>query len=83
MYNHFPFGFRLPAGPGGAREDLLFSVWEYADQHPEVFGGRTGMGPQTLKETVGEILGMPDRLVHAWSTSAASPRSSTRSAGWS
>lgn len=58
MYNHFPFGFRLPSGPGGAREDLLFSVWEYADQHPEVFGGRTGMGPQTLKETVGEILGM-------------------------
>ncbi|WP_061292303.1 LCP family protein [Herbidospora cretacea] len=58
MYNHFPFGFRLPSGPGGAREDLLFSVWEYADQHPEVFGGRTGMGAQTLKETVGEILGM-------------------------
>ncbi len=58
MYNHFPFGFRLPSGPEGAREDLLFSVWEYADQHPEVFGGRTGMGPQTLKETVGEILGL-------------------------
>ncbi|GLX94212.1 hypothetical protein Hesp01_21620 [Herbidospora sp. NBRC 101105] len=58
MYNQFPFGFRLPSGPDGAREDLLFSVWEYADQHPEVFGGRTGMGATALKEAVGEILGL-------------------------
>ncbi|WP_245966637.1 LCP family protein [Sphaerisporangium album] len=58
MHRRFPTGFRLPAHPDGSREDLLFSVWEYAETHPEVFGGRTGMGPETLKETIGHTLGL-------------------------
>ncbi|WP_347600895.1 LCP family protein [Acrocarpospora sp. B8E8] len=58
MHARFPDGFRLPVGAGGSREDLLFSVWEYADEHPELFGGRQGMGAQTLKETVGYTLGL-------------------------
>ncbi|GES14290.1 hypothetical protein Amac_078870 [Acrocarpospora macrocephala] len=58
MNARFPDGFRLPVGVGGSREDLLFSVWEYADEHPELFGGRQGMGAQTLKETVGYTLGL-------------------------
>ncbi|GII62445.1 hypothetical protein Skr01_25300 [Sphaerisporangium krabiense] len=58
MHRRFPAGFRLPANPDGSREDLLFSVWEYAETHPELFGGRTGMGPETLKETIGHTLGL-------------------------
>jgi len=58
MHRRFPDGFRLPPNPDGSREDLLFAVWEYADRHPELFGGRTGMGPEALKETVGHILGL-------------------------
>ncbi|GIH24043.1 hypothetical protein Aph01nite_23530 [Acrocarpospora phusangensis] len=69
MHSRFPDGFRLPVGPGGAREDLLFSVWEYANQHPELFGGRQNMGAQTLKETVGYTLGLKIdwyTLVNIW-----------------
>jgi LCP family protein required for cell wall assembly len=58
MHRHFPDGFRLPANPDGSREDLLFSVWQYAESHPEIFGGRKGMGPRTLKETIGYTLGL-------------------------
>ncbi|MEU9884053.1 LCP family protein [Sphaerisporangium sp. NPDC051011] len=58
MHRRFPDGFRLPANPDGSREDLLFSVWEYAETHPELFGGRTGMGPETLKDTIGYTLGL-------------------------
>lgn len=58
MHRAFPGGFRLPANPDGSREDLLFSVWQYAENHPELFGGRKGMGPRTLKETVGYTLGL-------------------------
>ncbi|WP_239115224.1 LCP family protein [Planotetraspora kaengkrachanensis] len=58
MAARFPSGFLLPESRPGWREDLLYSVWQYADDHPELFGGRTGMGPQVLKETVGHILGL-------------------------
>lgn len=58
MHKRFPNGFRLPLGPGGGREDLLFSVWQYADSHPELFGGRENQGAKTLKETVGYTLGL-------------------------
>jgi LCP family protein required for cell wall assembly len=58
MAARFPSGFLLPESPPGWREDLLYSVWQYADDHPELFGGRTNMGAQTLKDTVGHILGI-------------------------
>ncbi|MEU8267284.1 LCP family protein [Sphaerisporangium sp. NPDC049002] len=69
MHRRFPTGFRLPANPDGSREDLLFAVWEYAENHPELFGGRTGMGPETLKETIGYTLGVDVdwyALVNMW-----------------
>ncbi|GGO30549.1 hypothetical protein GCM10010116_61160 [Microbispora rosea subsp. aerata] len=58
MAARFPFGFQLPENRPGWREDLLFSVWQYADDHPELFGGRRHMGAEVLKETVGHILGL-------------------------
>ncbi|MEU1731889.1 LCP family protein [Streptosporangium sp. NPDC020145] len=58
MAKRFPNGFRLPANPDGSREDLLFSVWEYADSHPELFGGRKNQGARTLMETVGYTFGL-------------------------
>ncbi|GII54659.1 hypothetical protein Pth03_30480 [Planotetraspora thailandica] len=58
MAARFPYGFSLPESKPGWREDLLYSVWQYADNHPELFGGRTHMGAQTLKDTVGHILGL-------------------------
>ncbi|WP_239103391.1 LCP family protein [Microbispora corallina] len=58
MALRFPYGFTLPEYKPGWREDLLFSVWQYAEEHPELFGGREHMGAETLKETIGYILGM-------------------------
>ncbi|MEN3534008.1 LCP family protein [Microbispora sp. ZYX-F-249] len=58
MAARFPFGFQLPESRPGWREDLLFSVWQYADDHPELFGGRRHMGAEVLKETVGHTLGL-------------------------
>ncbi|WP_326641717.1 LCP family protein [Streptosporangium sp. NBC_01755] len=58
MARRFPDGFRLPANPDGSREDLLFAVWEYADAHPEIFGGRQKQGAKTLIDTVGYTLGL-------------------------
>ncbi|MFD0735197.1 LCP family protein [Planotetraspora mira] len=58
MAARFPTGFLLPESRPGWREDLLYSVWQYADDHPELFGGRTNMGAQVLKETIGHILGI-------------------------
>ncbi|MCW2876873.1 MAG: Transcriptional regulator-like protein [Sphaerisporangium sp.] len=69
LHQRFPAGFRLPANPDGSREDLLFAVWEYAETHPELFGGRTGMGPETLKDTIGYTLGVEVdwyALVNMW-----------------
>ncbi|GAA4068622.1 LCP family protein [Nonomuraea soli] len=57
MAERFPQGFQLP-GASRATDDLLNSVWEYSDAHPEIFGGRKNMGPQVLKETIGHILGV-------------------------
>ncbi|WP_230984996.1 LCP family protein [Microbispora oryzae] len=58
MALRFPYGFQLPESKPGWREDLLYSVWQYADDHPELFGGRHHMGAETLKQTVGHILGL-------------------------
>ncbi|WP_308170161.1 LCP family protein [Acrocarpospora catenulata] len=69
MRARFPYGFRLPESPGGDRDDLLYSVWGYANEHPEIFGGRRNMGPATLKETVGYTLGLKIdwyALVNIW-----------------
>ncbi|WP_329083693.1 LCP family protein [Streptosporangium sp. NBC_01469] len=69
MAKRFPDGFRLPANPDGSREDLLFAVWEYADSHPEIFGGRKGQGTKTLIDTVGYTLGLKIdwyALVNMW-----------------
>ncbi|GIH99257.1 LCP family protein [Planobispora takensis] len=69
MARRFPDGFRLPVGPGGGRDDLLFGVWEYADAHPEIFGGRRNQGARTLIDTVGYTLGLKIdwyALVNMW-----------------
>ncbi|MGC5010323.1 LCP family protein [Streptosporangium sp. DT93] len=69
MARRFPDGFRLPANPDGSREDLLFAVWEYADAHPEIFGGRRHQGTRTLIDTVGYTLGLKIdwyALVNMW-----------------
>jgi LCP family protein required for cell wall assembly len=69
MAERFPYGFRLPPDPGGGRSDLLNSVWEYADAHPEIFGGRKNQGPKVLMETIGHTLGLEVdwyALVNMW-----------------
>ncbi|MEU4832475.1 LCP family protein [Streptosporangium sp. NPDC023615] len=69
MARRFPDGFRLPVNPDGSREDLLFAVWEYADAHPEIFGGRRHQGTRTLIDTVGYTLGLKIdwyALVNMW-----------------
>ncbi|GGO82386.1 hypothetical protein GCM10012289_73500 [Nonomuraea cavernae] len=69
MARRFPAGFRLPADPGGGRSDLLNSVWEYSDAHPEIFGGRQHQGPKVLMDTIGYTLGLDVdwyALVNMW-----------------
>ncbi|MEU7852444.1 LCP family protein [Nonomuraea sp. NPDC049141] len=69
MAQHFPNGFRLPPDPGGGRSDLLNSVWEYADAHPEIFGGKQHQGPRVLMDTIGYTLGLKVdwyALVNMW-----------------
>ncbi|MEV6151806.1 LCP family protein [Nonomuraea sp. NPDC052129] len=69
MAQHFPNGFRLPPDPGGGRSDLLNSVWEYADAHPEIFGGKQHQGPKVLMDTIGYTLGLKVdwyALVNMW-----------------
>ncbi|WP_245764843.1 LCP family protein [Nonomuraea jiangxiensis] len=69
MAQRFPDGFRLPADPGGGRSDLLNSVWEYADAHPEIFGGKQHQGAKVLMETIGYTLGVKVdwyALVNMW-----------------
>ncbi|MEV4160473.1 LCP family protein [Nonomuraea dietziae] len=69
MAKRFPDGFRLPTDAAGGRSDLLNSVWEYADAHPEIFGGRKGQGAQALMDTIGYTLGLEIdwyALVNMW-----------------
>ncbi|MBB5131168.1 LCP family protein required for cell wall assembly [Thermocatellispora tengchongensis] len=69
MRAQFPNGFRLPPDPGGGRSDLLFAVWQYADSHPEIFGGKKNQGAKTLKETIGYTLNLKVdyyALVNMW-----------------
>ncbi|TDD32884.1 LytR family transcriptional regulator [Nonomuraea terrae] len=69
MAERFPDGFRLPTDPGGGRSDLLNSVWEYADAHPEIFGGKQHQGAKVLMDTIGYTLGVKVdwyALVNMW-----------------
>jgi polyisoprenyl-teichoic acid--peptidoglycan teichoic acid transferase len=69
MAQRFPNGFRLPPDPGGGRSDLLNSVWEYSDAHPEIFGGKQRQGPKVLMDTIGYTLGLKVdwyALVNMW-----------------
>ncbi|MFI7633716.1 LCP family protein [Nonomuraea sp. NPDC049400] len=69
MAQQFPNGFRLPTDPGGGRSDLLNSVWEYADAHPEIFGGKQHQGAKVLMDTIGYTLGVKVdwyALVNMW-----------------
>ncbi|MDP4508207.1 LCP family protein [Nonomuraea turcica] len=69
MAVRFPNGFRLPPDAAGGRSDLLNSVWEYADAHPEIFGGRQHQGPKVLMDTIGYTLGVKVdwyALVNMW-----------------
>ncbi|WP_240506523.1 LCP family protein [Thermoactinospora rubra] len=58
MAKRFPNGFSLPPDGLGGRSDLLNSVWEYSDAHPEIFGGRRNQGPAVLMDTIGYTLGL-------------------------
>ncbi|MGI5288785.1 LCP family protein [Nonomuraea polychroma] len=69
MAQRFPNGFRLPPDAAGGRSDLLNSVWEYADAHPEIFGGKQHQGPKVLMDTIGYTLGVKVdwyALVNMW-----------------
>ncbi|MGR6916510.1 LCP family protein [[Actinomadura] parvosata] len=69
MARRFPNGFDLPKDPGGGASDLLNSVWEYADAHPELFDGRKNQGPKVLMDTIGYTLGLKVdwyALVNMW-----------------
>ncbi|MFE3449531.1 LCP family protein [Nonomuraea sp. NPDC059194] len=69
MARRFPQGFRLPTDPAGGRSDLLNSVWEYADAHPEIFGGKKGQGAKALMDAIGWTLGLKIdwyALVNMW-----------------
>ncbi|MBB6345962.1 anionic cell wall polymer biosynthesis LytR-Cps2A-Psr (LCP) family protein [Nonomuraea muscovyensis] len=56
--DRFPSGF---AGAGPETPGLLNEVFQYAEDHPEVVPGvrRGQRGPALLKQTVGDILGLP------------------------
>ncbi|MEV0613045.1 LCP family protein [Nonomuraea sp. NPDC050404] len=69
MARRFPAGFDLPKDAGGGSSDLLNSVWEYADAHPEIFGGKQHQGPKVLMDTIGYTLGLKVdwyALVNMW-----------------
>ncbi|SPL90989.1 cell envelope-related transcriptional attenuator [[Actinomadura] parvosata subsp. kistnae] len=69
MARRFPNGFDLPKDPGGGASDLLNSVWEYADAHPELFDGKKNQGPKVLMDTIGYTLGLKVdwyALVNMW-----------------
>ncbi|WP_240196899.1 LCP family protein [Nonomuraea lactucae] len=56
--DHFPSGF---SGSGPDTPGLLNEVFQYAEDHPEMVPGvrRGQRGPALLKQTVGDILGLP------------------------
>ncbi|WP_043629510.1 LCP family protein [Nonomuraea candida] len=69
MARRFPNGFDLPKDPGGGASDLLNSVWEYADAHPELFDGKQHQGAKVLMDTIGYTLGLKVdwyALVNMW-----------------
>ncbi|MEV0306937.1 LCP family protein [Nonomuraea fuscirosea] len=69
MARRFPGGFDLPKDANGGSSDLLNSVWEYADAHPEIFGGKQHQGPKVLMDTIGYTLGIEVdwyALVNMW-----------------
>ncbi|WP_433501423.1 LCP family protein [Sphaerimonospora sp. CA-214678] len=50
LHKQFPNGFT-------AEQGLLNAVWYYADNNPQVMGGRN-RGPQALKDAIGHTLGL-------------------------
>ncbi|MCG5217394.1 LCP family glycopolymer transferase [Streptosporangium soli] len=53
LAKQFPNGFMAELGAGG----LLNEVWQYANDHPEIMGGKN-QGPKALKDAIGHTLGM-------------------------
>jgi len=53
LRKQFPNGFMAELGNGG----LLNEVWQYANDHPELVGGRN-KGPRALMDAVGHTLGL-------------------------
>ncbi|MEW9550103.1 LCP family protein [Nonomuraea sp. NPDC050783] len=56
--SRFPYGF---TGAGPSTPGLLNEVFQYAEDHPDLTPGlpRGKRGPALLKQTVGDILGLP------------------------
>lgn len=50
LHKQFPNGFT-------AEQGLLNAVWYYADNNPQIMGGRN-RGPQALKDAIGHTLGL-------------------------
>ncbi|NBF00209.1 LytR family transcriptional regulator [Nonomuraea sp. KC401] len=53
LHDQFPSGFRAELPNGG----LLNEVWQYANDHPEVMGGKN-KGPRALMDAIGHTLGL-------------------------
>lgn len=53
LHKHFPNGFMSELPNGG----LLNEVWQYANDHPEIMGGKN-KGPRALMDAIGHTLGL-------------------------
>ncbi|WP_245642652.1 LCP family protein [Nonomuraea candida] len=53
LHKQFPNGFMAELPNGG----LLNEVWQYANDHPELMGGRN-KGPRALMDAIGHTLGL-------------------------
>ncbi|MFB9884712.1 LCP family protein [Planobispora siamensis] len=54
LAKQFPNGFMRELPNGG----LLNEVWQYAEDHPEVMGGRKHQGPRALMDAIGYTLNL-------------------------
>ncbi|GII03632.1 LCP family protein [Planobispora takensis] len=54
LAKQFPDGFMRELPNGG----LLNEVWQYAEDHPEVMGGRRHQGPRALMDAIGYTLNL-------------------------
>ncbi|WP_246083784.1 LCP family protein [Nonomuraea diastatica] len=53
LHDQFPNGYLAELGNGG----LLNEVWQYANDHPEIMGGKN-KGPRALMDAIGHTLGL-------------------------